>query len=338
LKPVVEPIIVFQKPYVGRPLSCIVETGAGAINIDAGRINGAPAQWAETRGGLWKGSDGKYDEVEKLAGNGRWPSNFIVQHHPECRIIGYEDESYIINRFTDGAKPFGGGAGHEYETDDEQGGIIPVYKCHPDCAAKHLDDQGGIRKSGYMKAGTERKQGGGYHGGFPNPATTNGTYGDVGGVSRFFYQADWMDEVSAELEFSDPVFYAAKASKTERDNGLRDVEETVSGYRPNEPEEGYGGNSLSARIHRSAPRINPHPTVKPLALTEHLASLLLPPKEYAPRRILVPFSGVGSEVIGAWRAGWDEITGVEISDEYCAVAEKRVNFYTNVKGHQIKLL
>ena len=38
LKPAVEPIIVFQKPYEGRPLSNITQTGAGALNIDAGRI------------------------------------------------------------------------------------------------------------------------------------------------------------------------------------------------------------------------------------------------------------------------------------------------------------
>jgi site-specific DNA-methyltransferase (adenine-specific) len=44
---------------------------------------------------------------------------------------------------------------------------------------------------------------------------------------------------------------------------------------------------------------NDHPTVKPLRLCEYLARLLLPPKRKSPRRIIVPFAGSGSEMIGA---------------------------------------
>ena len=41
-----------------------------------------------------------------------------------------------------------------------------------------------------MKAGQQRNRSkgeGGYHGDFPDTATANGTYGDSGGASRFFY-------------------------------------------------------------------------------------------------------------------------------------------------------
>src|SRR3990172_7316084 len=38
LKPAVEPIIVFQKPYEGKPIDNITQTGAGTLNIDAARI------------------------------------------------------------------------------------------------------------------------------------------------------------------------------------------------------------------------------------------------------------------------------------------------------------
>lgn len=41
------------------------------------------------------------------------------------------------------------------------------------------------------------------------------------------------------------------------------------------------------------------------------AKLLLPPNEYTPRKILVPFSGAGSEMIGCMLAGWEQIVGVE---------------------------
>jgi len=75
---------------------------------------------------------------------------------------------------------------------------------------------------------------------------------------------------------------------------------------------------------------NTHPTLKPIALTEYLAKLILPPVEYAPRRILVPFSGAGSEMIGAYQAGWDEIVGVELSPEYAEIAEKRLKYWTSI--------
>ena len=69
---------------------------------------------------------------------------------------------------------------------------------------------------------------------------------------------------------------------------------------------------------------NIHPTIKNVKLTQWLATLLLPPAEYAPRRILVPFAGVMSEGIGCGLAGWDEIVGVELMPEYVEIAEARL--------------
>lgn len=69
---------------------------------------------------------------------------------------------------------------------------------------------------------------------------------------------------------------------------------------------------------------NNHPTVKPIDLCVYLAKLLLPPAGDASRRILVPFCGSGSEIIGALRAGWDEATGIEISAEYVELAQRRI--------------
>lgn len=76
---------------------------------------------------------------------------------------------------------------------------------------------------------------------------------------------------------------------------------------------------------------NEHPTIKPLDLNKWLANLLLPPSSVKNRRILVPFSGSGSEMIGAIQAGWDEVVGVEMNKEYCDIAEKRLLYYTKDK-------
>lgn len=73
-----------------------------------------------------------------------------------------------------------------------------------------------------------------------------------------------------------------------------------------------------------------HPTHKPIALTRWLATLLLPPKEYAPRRLLVPFAGVGSEMIGALQAGWDYVLGIEMGEEYCEIGRARLKWWIDV--------
>jgi DNA modification methylase len=55
--------------------------------------------------------------------------------------------------------------------------------------------------------------------------------------------------------------------------------------------------------------------------------LLLPPPEYAPRRILIPFAGVMSEVIGAMQAGWEDITAIEFEPEYVEIGRARIRYW-----------
>jgi site-specific DNA-methyltransferase (adenine-specific) len=68
-------------------------------------------------------------------------------------------------------------------------------------------------------------------------------------------------------------------------------------------------------------RGNRHPTKKPLHLTTYLSQLILPPRA---GRLLVPYCGSGSEVLGALRAGWPEVLGIEQDPEWLAVAEQRL--------------
>lgn len=67
-----------------------------------------------------------------------------------------------------------------------------------------------------------------------------------------------------------------------------------------------------------------HPTVKPLKLCQYLATLILPPERDTPRRLLVPFAGSGSEMLGARRAGWDDVVGIEREPTYVAHARRRL--------------
>jgi hypothetical protein len=75
---------------------------------------------------------------------------------------------------------------------------------------------------------------------------------------------------------------------------------------------------------RHASGRNTHPTVKPIDLAAYISRLILPPQRDTPRRLLVPFCGSGSEIIGALRAGWDHVEGIEREAAYVDLAHARI--------------
>ena len=118
-------------------------------------------------------------------------------------------------------------------------------------------------------------------------------------------------------------FYTAKASKSERNAGLErmpDIEQHGH-YAQDEWSRQNMGNTPDAK---RKPTKNNHPTVKPLSLTKYLANLIKPPTG---GRLLVPFSGSGSEMIGALQAGWEYVEGVELTEEYIPIAEARIKYW-----------
>jgi DNA modification methylase len=125
-------------------------------------------------------------------------------------------------------------------------------------------------------------------------------------------------------------FYTAKASKSERNAGLEGFEEVIrNDGRNTELASGHMPQNRS-----NTPKANHHPTVKPLSLTKYLATLIKPPTG---GRLLVPFSGSGSEMIGALQAGWEYVEGVELTEEYIPIAEARIKYWTS-QAVQEKLL
>ena len=131
-----------------------------------------------------------------------------------------------------------------------------------------------------------------------------------GGASRFFKQCDYTEEDARFI-------YCAKASRKERDAGLEDFEtQATSRY-------GEQGQEPSPQQTPRKPveQRNVHPTVKPLALTTYLARLILPPVEGA--RLLVPFCGSGSEMLGGTRAGWSHVEGIDSWDVAVKIARAR---------------
>ena len=136
-----------------------------------------------------------------------------------------------------------------------------------------------------------------------------------------------LDEESGELLFeqsgvraSDFLYYCAKASRREREAGLEGLE-------PQTTEDGGNSPVDNPDQRGKTLRRNDHPCVKPLALCRYLAALLLPPDSVSPRRLMVPFAGTGSEMIGAELAGWDEIVGIEQNPHYCEIAKLRLQYW-----------
>jgi hypothetical protein len=151
-------------------------------------------------------------------------------------------------------------------------------------------------------------------------------YGNSGGASRFYVNADWQHEVAEQLVQAGPVHYCPKAPKKERNNGLDDFywrrdKDSPTGFVRISQEE------WEALPKRRRARGNIHSTVKPISLLKWLCHLLLPPPEYAPRRILVPFAGSGSEAISAALVGFEEVMAVEMLRDYCDIGAARVAFW-----------
>jgi site-specific DNA-methyltransferase (adenine-specific) len=172
-----------------------------------------------------------------------------------------------------------------------------------------------------------------YVGGDPKPVSTFEIHPDgISGRWPANIIHDGSDEVIEVMGDAQRFFYCAKASKRERDEGLEEFEKKTRDDRSawirkcNVCGKSHCGHDDFSWVEPS-PRANHHPTVKPLALTEYLARIILPP--VGERRILVPFAGSGSECIGAALAGWDTIVGVEREAEYAEIARARLQYHTS---------
>lgn len=142
--------------------------------------------------------------------------------------------------------------------------------------------------------------------------------------ARFFFVADWQLEM---LE-ADQIGFFSKVSPAEREAGLEGREEfsleEVSGGG------GYSSEYQTAYGARKSARRNPHPTMKPISLNKWIAKMLLPPPYYKNRSLLIPFSGVASEGVGAMMAGWDSVLMIDKEKVYCEIGALRMSFWKHL--------
>lgn len=281
LKPANEPIVLARKP-LEKGLSIaenILKWGVGGINIDATRIGTTE----NLNGGAYsvnKKSDGKWGSMHEFVGKeyeqpqGRFPANIILTHNEECVCKGIKKVKPLNGSgkasekgggFSKGM--FGNGTSDNIGggfTDADGNETVENWDCHQDCPIRILDEQSGVIKSSNSKRTRNTL------GSFGMPNDTTPEYSDKGGASRFFY--------------------VAKASKSERNKGLDNV--------------------------------NFHPTVKPIKLMQYLVKMITPLNGI----VLDPFCGSGTTGVACKIDGFQFI-GLEQDPDYTKIAQARINNY-----------
>ena len=148
-------------------------------------------------------------------------------------------------------------------------------------------------------------------------------YGDSGSASRYFY--------------------AAKASKKDRDEGLDEFElkgaKELLNREENSDGASWNGKYSSGNAYAGAgcPKKNTHPTVKPTELMQYLVRLVSPDGA----TILDPFNGSGSTGKAVMYENKErnknyKYIGMELTEEYLPIAKARIEYVCNLKEDEIK--
>lgn len=255
LKPAWEPIIVAMKPLTSTFAGNALAHGVAGLNIDGCRI--------ETPEGSIT-----YQST-KVVGAGRERASNLIDRGdgktPDGRDLAAaleRQQRYADNRYSTTVT-----------------GRWPANLILDQSAAALLDQMSGESKSSdrprHNNAGKQ-----GYHGN-PNDFVTGG-YTDRGGSSRYF----------TVLPDSEPrFFYSAKASTSERNQGLDDIEAHQRDASRNADQPSMNGGAGNP-FNRGAVQVrNSHPTVKPLSLLRWLVKLTRTPTGGL---VLDPFAGSGT--------------------------------------------
>lgn len=134
----------------------------------------------------------------------------------------------------------------------------------------------------------------------------------IWGISDGRETNDYRDSGSAAR-----FFYCAKASKSDKDEGLEDfLAKKVVSFQTGG---GASGKASSLSAGRDTEYKNIHPTVKPTDLMKYLCRLVTPKNGI----VLDPFMGSGSTGKAAAQEGFKFI-GIEMSKEYFEIAEARI--------------
>src|SRR5574344_1702427 len=197
------------------------------------------------------------------------------------------------------------------DASDRTDGRYPSQTFCDSNTAEVLDKQSGILKSGDRKEAPQKDDSINFCN--TKMAYTPSCKGSIGGCSKILHKCDF------EENEHDLYFYNPKVSKSERNAGCDGEEKQYShDGRNKEIENPYQRNKSVA--------INNHPTLKPIKLNERILKLFKTPNE---QKIIYPFAGSGSEIIGGIKAGFTNWVGCEINPDYVEIAKARIDYWSN---------
>jgi site-specific DNA-methyltransferase (adenine-specific) len=289
LKPAFEFVSMLRKPISEKTIvENILKWGTGGINIDGGRVGNS----GYTNGGQNKSiAFGENMEKQPRCSGikGRFPSNLVLECLCDEIFVGEPLESKMPGEVKGGIwkKSEGKPAGNTYK-----GGLIQ--HTNPECPCAILDRQSGVCLSG--KSNNNAKVG---QSGYITPFRRGSliSRNDVGGASRFFYQA--------KTNRNEKWFYC---------EDCKDVFRVV--------------NKEEHKDHK----IILHPTQKSETLLEYLVKMVVPKGGI----VLDPFAGTGTTCLTAKRLGFNWI-GVDKDEIYCKIANKRLENSDVVVKNNVKV-
>lgn len=311
LKPAYEPLAIFRRPLVGTYVDNILLYDTGGLNIAPCRIG---SDTVTVRGGGANHYAGvksflPYNAVN-ISKSGRYPSNVVLSHHPMCRKVGHsvvKGDARAAKPSEPGKRPGGfANVGHANGDGKPNGKVygaetVEKWSCVSGCPVRMLNKQSGVTESKASTNHTDKPnfKNKVYGKGMGGTVSPQNQHNDKGGCSRFFY--------------------IAKVSRAEREAGLHG--EVLKDA------DNFGDDEWGKENRKVAKAANNHACLKSIDLNRYFATLILPPERKTPRRILVPFAGVCSEVIGALLAGWDEVWAVEMDGGFVKIGAKRAKHW-----------
>lgn len=302
LKQTCETIMVFQKPY--KTGSCMHDVlayengddtcGCFALNIDAGRVpmseNDKDMLYAKSSKNPTDNYNGK--DHQKY---GDFALNIATLPNEQGR---YPSQTFCDSGIA--------------EKLDGQSGVFTSSK------SNKVYDNNAENRNVKNSASGQRKP--------------ESTYGDTGGCSKILHKCDY------ENDEMDLYVYEPKVSKTERNAGCEEFDEKSGGV-ANDSGRSYKTkcSNCEKEIRKDSrknaceckepqeyyPDVfqkNNHPTLKPISLSYRILKLFKSPND---QKIVYPFAGVQSEVIGGYKAGFTDYVGCELSEEYVNIGNAR---------------
>jgi DNA modification methylase len=153
LKPAHEPCVLGRKPFPTSVVENVLKHGTGAINIDESRVATDDVMVFERKGAMWTSEENQWREFKEDTStfeqheNGRFPTNVLVSHHPECKLTG---ETAQVMRAGDGSGDFGNngiyGKGKATPKEERKSATVEevaIWDCHKDCPRATMDRQSG---------------------------------------------------------------------------------------------------------------------------------------------------------------------------------------------------